>query len=56
MIKKNKLSFLGTLAKNDQEKTNFQRWYPWPKRLKKQNLSPLLALAKISQDYFFENE
>jgi len=32
------------------------QWYPWPKRLKKQKLSPLVTLARNSQDYFFENE
>jgi len=50
---------------------NFHRWYPWPKRLKKKKkltvgnrgqtwprktkVSPLVTLAKNSQDHFFEN-
>jgi len=33
-------------------KTNqhFHRWYPWPKRLKKQKHSPLVTLAKNDQE------
>jgi len=59
--KKQKLLPLVSLTKNDQEKTNFHHWYPWPKMLKnkkltvvilgqndqeKQKLSPLLSLVK----------